>query len=830
MIRRYSEVTLAILLLFLPLAVHAQMSDDQVIEYITSAQKTGESQSYIVNSLLRRGVTVDQINRIKTKVEKQQLTGIIGGTITETARTRTSPVRGDNNLIELEEERRRIRNMTFSERQDYLTGEMGPLFLDSIMLKMKPVKEIFGHNIFKNREVSFEASYNLATPPNYRLGPGDEVIIDIWGASESTVREVISPDGRIVVSNLGPISLNGMTIKEANSLLKKEFGKIYSGINTEQPNSDITLTLGQNRTIQIHVMGEVETPGTYSISSFATVFNALYQAGGVNQIGTLRSVKVYRDNKEVVSYDIYDYILNGNIDKDIRLEDNDVVVVNSYMNLVNITGKVKRPMYYEMRPDESVSKLLEYSGGFSGDAYKSDIRVVRMGTVEREIFTLSAEQQKTFLLMDGDSISVDSIQTSFANMVEIRGAVNRPGNFQMGENIKTVKNLIELSGGLREDAFLNRGILNRTKPDKTLENISIDLTALMEGTIPDIDLRKNDILLIPGVQDIRELPILTIFGEVAFPGTYQFSENMSIEDFILLAGGLKETASIAKIDIARRIKDNRSMSSIDRLSEYFSFPVTDGLVIDGQSDFRLEPFDEVYVRQSPGYYKQQNIRVEGEIVFSGSYAMTKKNQRLSELVEMGGGLTPEAYTKGASLERTMTEDEKLRLEIVVQTALQQAVNKQDSLNIIQTMASQTSYPVGIELDKALTQPGSNADIVLREGDRLVIPQFSNTVKLSGEVMYANTTTYQKGKNLKYYINQAGGYGNDARKSKAYIVYMNGTVTKANRRVSDLIQPGCEIIVPKKPESKGMSTAEIMSVGSTSASLATVVLALVNLLR
>ena len=818
------------MLFYLPAAVQAQMSDDQVVEYITNAQKTGETQSQIVNSLLRKRVTIDQINRIKTKVEKQQLTGTIGNTVTEASRIRTSPVKGDNYLIELEEERRRMGKMSFSERQEYLEKEMDFIVLDSIMLGMKLKKIIFGHDIFNNREVSFEASYNLATPPNYRLGPGDEVIIDIWGASESTVRELISPDGRIFVNNLGPIFLNGMTVKEANALIKKEFGKIYSGINSEQPNSNISITLGQNRTIQIHVMGEVETPGTYSISSFATIFNALYQAGGVNDIGTLRSVKVYRDNKEIVSYDLYDYILNGKIDKDIRLEDNDVVVVGSYISLVNISGKVKRPMYYEMRPEESVSKLLEYSGGFSGDAYKKDIRVVRMGLVEREIYTLNMEQQTKFLLQDGDSITVDSIQTTFSNLVEIKGAVNRPGQFQMGDNIRTVKNLIDFGGGLREDAFLNRCVLSRTRPDKTLENISIDLQALIDETIPDIELHKNDILFIPSVQDIREQPTLTIFGEVAFPGKYQFAENLSIEDLILLAGGLKEAASISKIDVARRIKDSRVLTSNNKISDFFTLSVTDGLIVDGQSDFRLQPFDEVYVRRSPSYYKQQNIRVEGEVVFSGSYSMTNKEQRLSDLIESVGGLTPEAYAKGASLERVMTDDEKLRLETVVQTALQQAVNKQDSLYIMQTIAVQTSYRVGIELDKAINQPGSYADIVLREGDRLVIPQFSNTVKLSGEVMYANTVSFQKGKNLKFYINQAGGYGNEAKRSRAYIVYMNGNVSRANRRSGDLIQPGCEIIVPKKPESTGMSTAEVMSVGSTSASLATIVLALVNLLR
>ena len=807
-----------------------KMTDDQVIEYVMQAQEKGISQQDIAKDLLRRGVSMDQVNRIKRKMANQEKNGQ-GSTLTEKMRTRTAPKK--NGALELQSDKEAVKNMKTPEREAMMGDEIGFLFPDSTMLYMmeeSKKKEIFGHRIFQNKDVAFEASYNLPTPTNYKLGPGDEVAIDIWGASQSTIQETISPDGNIYIENLGPVHLSGLTVSQANTYLKKQLGQIYSSINGDTPESNIRLSLAQNRTIQVHVMGEVENPGTYTMSSFATIFNALYQAGGVSEVGTMREIKVFRNDKLVATYDVYDFILNGNSDMGIRLEDNDVVTVDAYKNLVSVTGHVKRPMYYEMLDNESLAQLLKYAGGFAGNAYKEDVRLIRNGKREREIYTLNAAEQQEFILADGDSVSVDSIMPTFANMVEVRGAVYRPGQFQMNGRVNTVKQLVECAGGLKDDAFMNRAILNRRNPNNTMENLAINLENLMNGTDEDIALRKNDVLLIPSLFDMREIQTVTIFGEVAFPGTYEYVDNMSIEDFIVNAGGLTEAASSAKVDVARRVKNSWATSASDTISHTYSFALSDGLVVEGEPNFTLKPFDEVYVRKSPGYFKQENVTVEGEVLFGGTYALEKKNQRLSELVANAGGLTPQANIKGARLERMMTDEEKLRLESSIETAIQMAENKKDSVAIRRNMMSQTTYPVGIELDKALDKPGSDADITLRSGDRLIIPQYSNTVKVNGEVMYANTVAYKGGKGLKYYINQAGGYNDNAKKSNVYIVYMNGTVAKPGVCQRSVVEPGCEIVVPTKEERERMTAAQVLSLSSTAASLATVVLALINVFR
>ena len=815
-------------LLCVNLTYAQKMTDEQVIEYVVEAQAKGSNQQQIASDLLRRGVTMDQVNRIRRKMESQEQNGL-GMTLDKKSRMRTAPQ--ENGAIKLQQTEE-LKSMEMS-KDEMLGNEIGFLFPDSATMQIameeeNNKKEIFGHRIFQNKEVAFEAAYNLPTPPDYKLGPGDEVAIDIWGASESSIQDVISPDGNIYVNGLGPVHLSGLTVTQANNYLKRQFGKIYSSINDGEHNSDIRLTLAQNRTIQVHVMGEVENPGTYVMSSFATIFNALYQAGGVNEVGTLRDVKVFRGDKPIATYDVYDFILNGNVDAGIRLEDNDVVSVDAYRNLVCVSGNVKRPMYYEMLDTESVSQLLKYAGGFSGNAYKEDVRLIRNGKREREIYILDAIEQQSFMVTDGDSISVDSIMATFANMVEVKGAVYRPGQFQMNGRVTTVKQLIECAGGLKDEAFLNRAILNRRNPNHTMDNLAFNLGELMAGNIEDISLQKNDVLLISSIFDLQEVQTITIYGEVAFPGVYEFSENMSIEDFIFKAGGLNDAASTARVDVSRRVKNSNAITTSDTITQTFSFSLEEGLVVGSNTSFVLNPFDEVYVRKSPGYYVQENVVLEGEVLFPGTYALTQKNQCLSEIIKSAGGLTPQAYPEGARLLRSMSEEERQRLEYEIEAELETAKTAQDSARIRNTMLNKMTYSVGIELHKALAKPGETADITLRKGDRLIIPQFTNTVKMSGEIMYANTVAFKQGKRLNYYLDQAGGYSDKAYKSKVYIVYMNGTVARAKKNSTKLIQPGCEIVVPKKTKTP-LKTTEILSLGSTSASLATVIITLTNIL-
>lgn len=812
-------ITLFFLIFVLSGVVMAQqMSDDQVIQYVKEANKSGKSQKQITTELLRRGVTKEQVSRIQQKYSESNTVSNKSNEMPSQLRQRT--------LVDDGGGQRRTTDYSEVGMLDETVGGRVDNRADNTATTDN-ASQIFGHDVFTNRNLTFEPSINLATPVDYRLGPGDEVIIDVWGASENTIRQSISPEGTIQVSGLGPVQLSGMTVKDANAYLQREFSKIYSGISGSEPTSQIKLTLGDIRTIQINIMGEVAVPGTYTLSSFSSVFHALYRAGGVNKIGSLRSIKVVRNGKTIADLDVYDYLMKGKMKDDIRLQEGDVIIVNPYESLVRIAGKVKRPMFYEMKPTETVATILNYAGGFTGDAYKKAVRIIRKSGREHQVYNVDEMDYSVFRLDDGDSISVDAVLKRFENRVEIRGAVYRSGLYELSGTVNTVKQLIKKAEGLRGDAFLNRALLDRENEDLSHEVIAVDLGGLLKGTVADIPLQKNDILYIPSIHDLKEEETISIHGEVANPGTFLFSKNMTIEDLLVQSGGLLEAAATTKVDITRRIKDPKSTSFSSVLGKTYSFDIKDGLVVGGEGDFHLEPFDEVYVRKSPAYRKQQNVVVAGEVLFGGNYALVKKNERLSDLISKAGGITPDAYVKGARLIRKMTEEEQLRQADAVRMA--RMGEGKDSISVEKLNISDT-YTVGINLEKAISNPGSDFDLVLREGDVLFIPEYINTVKISGAVMYPNTVLYKRGESLRYYINQAGGYGNLAKKKKAYVVYMNGTVSRLKSRDKKAIEPGCEIIVPSKEEKKRMSTAEILGMGSTTASIAAMIATMVNLFK
>lgn len=812
-------ITLFFLIFVLSGVVMAQqMSDDQVIQYVKEANKSGKSQKQITTELLRRGVTKEQVSRIQQKYSESNTVSNKSNEMPSQLRQRT--------LVDDGGGQRRTTDYSEVGMLDETVGGRVDNRADNTATTDN-ASQIFGHDVFTNRNLTFEPSINLATPVDYRLGPGDEVIIDVWGASENTIRQSISPEGTIQVSGLGPVQLSGMTVKDANAYLQREFSKIYSGISGSEPTSQIKLTLGDIRTIQINIMGEVAVPGTYTLSSFSSVFHALYRAGGVNKIGSLRSIKVVRNGKTIADLDVYDYLMKGKMKDDIRLQEGDVIIVNPYESLVRIAGKVKRPMFYEMKPTETVATILNYAGGFTGDAYKKAVRIIRKSGREHQVYNVDEMDYSVFRLDDGDSISVDAVLKRFENRVEIRGAVYRSGLYELSGTVNTVKQLIKKAEGLRGDAFLNRALLDRENEDLSHEVIAVDLGGLLKGTVADIPLQKNDILYIPSIHDLKEEETISIHGEVASPGTFLFSKNMTIEDLLVQSGGLLEAAATTKVDITRRIKDPKSTSFSSVLGKTYSFDIKDGLVVGGEGDFHLEPFDEVYVRKSPAYRKQQNVVVAGEVLFGGNYALVKKNERLSDLISKAGGITPDAYVKGARLIRKMTEEEQRRQADAVRMA--RMGEGKDSISVEKLNISDT-YTVGINLEKAISNPGSDFDLVLREGDVLFIPEYINTVKISGAVMYPNTVLYKRGESLRYYINQAGGYGNLAKKKKAYVVYMNGTVSRLKSRDKKAIEPGCEIIVPSKEKKKRMSTAEILGMGSTTASIAAMIATMVNLFK
>lgn len=817
------------------------MTDNQVMQYMIKETERGTPRQEIVTSLIERGVSIEQIRRIKKKYEKQNDGSVIGARDISGSKgkNRLRSNNGDKKeelkgSYQRKQERKEIDKSSLSEKQrkklereeksEYM-DEMDELLPDSLdqwdfpeddFYKEKDkekIIKIFGHNIFNNRKLSFEPNMNIATPQDYRLGPGDEVYIDIWGASQERFESTVSPEGTINIESYGPVQVDGLTVAQANQRLRNSLGTRYAG-------SRIKLTVGQTKTITVDVMGEVKVPGTYTLSAFSTVFNALYMAGGINEIGTLRNIKIFRKGRQISTCDVYDYILNGNMKGNVRLSAGDVIVVGPYDCLVNITGKVKRPMYYEMKSKESIGTLIKYAGGFTGDAYQGSINLIRKSGGMLSVYSIDDFERNSFQVADGDSVSVDSTLQRYRNMVEIKGAVNRPGMFQVDGNITTIRQLIEAAGGLTEDAFTARGTIHRRKADRTLEVIAVDIAGIMNHSVADIALKNEDVFFVPSQKLMQEERILTINGEVNYPGEYEFAENTTIEDFILQAGGLKDAASMVKVDISRRMRNQDATRSSSQVAESFSLSLKDGFVIDGTPGFILQPFDEVFVRRSPGYIEQQHVKVEGEIAFAGSYVLTNKGMRLSDLVKAAGGITKEAYALGAHLERTLTPAEKVKQ----QTLLKFAVSG-DSVDMRKLDLGDTQR-VGINLEEALKNPGSNQwDIVLRDGDRLVIPQYNNTVSINGQVMYPNTVAYRDKAKLSYYIEQAGGYGQRAKSKRVFAVNMNGTVTRI-RSAKD-ITPGCTILVPSKQRRKGMSFGEILSLGTMTATLGTVIATLVK---
>ena len=836
------------------------MTDEQVLQYVVEEHQSGTSQAQIVTKLMQRGVDIEQIRRVKQKYERLAKNQGLGAIVTKEIsgnrlRTNNSKTKMNNaNVNDDTDEFLPTYRLTDGREKDYdnkniydetnedwlmMQDELNGFIPDTAAIvqkymddrKKKKVK-VFGRDIFNNKELTFEPEMNIATPQNYRLGPGDAVFIEIYGASQKTIEGTVSPDGTITIEGFGPVQISGLTVKEANSRLRSTLGKRYSS-------SKISLTVGQTRSIMVNVMGEVNNPGTYTLPAFATVFHALYMAGGTNDLGTMRNIKVYRNNRLVSTVDIYDYILNGKLTGNVRLADNDVISVGTYDCLVNITGKVKRPMYYEMKKNESVATLLKYSGGFTGDAYKKSVRLVRKAGKEYSVYNVDEFDMSSFQLADADSVSVDSILQRYSNMVEIKGAVFRPGMYQVGGNINSVRTLIENADGLKEEAFTARAVMHRMKPDRTLEVIPVDVEGILAGRTADIPIQNNDVLFIPTKQEMMEEQTITIHGEVFYPGVYKYADNETLEDFVLQAGGLKQTASTVKVDVARRIVNPKALTTDSVIARTYTFALKDGFVIDGEPGFKLMPYDEVYVRKSPGFYKQQNVMVEGEVMFGGTYTLSKKNQRLSDLIKNAGGVNDRAYVAGARLERKMNEVERKRMETILKMAREQAENLEieaaaqnkkvdlENSELLKRFEIPETYSVGIELDKALSNPGSDADIVLREGDKLIVPQYTATVKINGEVMYPNTVGYQQGKKAKYYINQAGGYSNKAKKSQTYIIYMNGTIAKVSEGARPM--PGCEIFVPQK-KINTMTVAEKLAIGSASASIATMIATLVNILK
>lgn len=877
------KVLLLLLLVVCAAGAHAQsgMTDAQVMEYIAKEYQKGTSQAQIVTKLMQNGVQISQIRRVRDqyqRMKKNTTMGATDGAAQGTDRTRTNngqltpnkdkmsrkqiadQTMQDYNQAQMESSQysnyrlKDMRDATQNKKYDetdpefilmqqelngILPGDTAQMYEELVEALKRKKKQVFGRDIFSNENLSFEPNMNMALPKNYRLGPGDNVFIDIYGASQKSMQATVAPDGVLTIEGFGPVQVSGLTVDQANARVKQQLGRRYSS-------STIRLSVGQTHTIMVNVMGEVNTPGTYTVSSFATVFNALYLAGGISDLGTLRNIKVYRNNKLISVIDVYDYILNGQQRGNVHLADNDVIVVGAYDCLVNVTGKVKRPMYYEMKRNESLASLIRYAGGFAGDAYTKSVRVFRKTGREWSIYNVNEFDMSSFGLSDADSIDVDSVIARYDNMVEVRGAVFRPGQYEVGGDINTVKSLLQAAEGITEEAFTTRAVMHRLKADRTLEVVSVDVEGILTGRVADIPLQNGDILFIPTRTEMQEERTITIDGEVQYPGIYQYADNETLEDFILQAGGLTMKASTVRVDVSRRIINPQALETDSILAQTFSFSLKDGFVISGEPGFVLQPFDQVFVHRSPGYNEQQNVEVSGQVLFAGTYTLKTRNARLSDIIKACGGPTNMAYIAGAHLERKTNETERTRMQEIQRMAREQ---QQKNLLEIATKSSNGAgatsvmqqanavemqrynipdyYPVGIQLDEALKNPGGNADIILRDGDRLIVPEYNGTVKINGAVLHSNTVGYVAGKKVAYYIDQAGGFASDAKKRQTYILYMNGSVARVGHDAK--VEPGCEIFVPTKAQSK-LSLAETLSIGSSAASIAAVIATIANLLK
>ena len=777
------------------------MSDKAVIQYAKNGVNQGKSQKQLYQELLLKGVTKDQMLRIKEEYERQQ--------------AKTNEVRA--------EQKADTQRVNPEKRDDSEKAQ------NNNMREAAPVGNIkvFGRDIFNNSNLTFEPSLNIATPVDYRLGPGDQLVIEVWGASQANITQKVTPDGYITIPDVGPIQVNGLTVQAASNKIRAKLSKIYSGMGTTNVDlsTDVKVSLGQIRTIQVNIMGEVAQPGTYALSSFSTVFHALYKAGGISQLGSLRNIKVVRGGRTVATVDVYDYILHGRSHSDIRLQEGDVILASPYDALVLVKGKIKRPMYYEMKRTESIRTLIDYAGGFTNDAYTSAVTVERNDEKERTICSVDDMNYGVFKVKDGDVVSVGAILDRYNNRIEIKGAVYRPGFYELGKEISTVRDLITKADGLLEDAFTNRAVLHRENLDKTLEIISVNVKGVLDGTEPDITLQRNDVLFIPSKYDLEAKGTVEISGEVYSPGIFPYAENTKLEDLIIMAGGLTESASKVRVDIARRLNDPNSTKKQKEISKMFSFAVKDGFVVEGDPGFILEPYDQVFVRRSPGYTPKVNVSITGEVEFEGSYALNERNERLSDLIARAGGLTGFAYLKGARLERQLKEEEYLQAkELLAMVASNNQISGNDSIII---PAVSRTYTVAIDLEKIMSNPHSSLDPVLQDGDAVIIPQLMTTVQVTGSVRKPNSVVYNPDMKLKDYISEAGGYAERARKSGTFILYPNGHIKELGRNASAKeIVGGAKIIVPQKGRSQWNLGTTLSSI-TTSVSMLAVIASLIN---
>jgi len=843
------------------------LSDAQIEQLLKRAEASGMNEQQLEAMARERGMPATEVAKLRRRIQQ----------LRSGRRDQDLPQRRDGQM-ETRDGRR------VEGQQEDLEAMFDSLRKSDPYYDLTPKqKKIFGYTLFHNRQLNFNPSMNIPTPQNYTIGAGDQLIIDVYGASQQEYELTVNPEGRVFIPNVGPIPVGGLTVEAASSRLKTSMSNIYSGLRGTNPNTFLQIRLGDIRTIQVSMVGELRKPGTYTLPSFASVFNALFAAGGPNENGTFRHIQVYRDNNLVGEVDVYDFLMKGGQSTGIMLRDNDVVIVQPVRTRVEIEGPVRRPGLFELKPTETIDDLIQYAGGFSDKAFRGRLNVRRSTGTEMKVDDIGQDFYATFNPQDGDFFRVGEILERYENRVQVSGAVLRPGEFALTEGL-SLRELIDKAGGLRGDAFTNRATLYRTKPNFIQEILPIDIQGVLDGSVPDITLRREDILNIASIYDIQEEFYIKISGEVNRTGVYQYAENMTVGDLVVKARGFKESATNSFIEIARRVKDDPS----GRIAQIFTIEVDKKLNLNAEdAKITLMPFDHVFVRKSPGFQREKVVKVEGEVFYPGEFALGKADERISDVLRRSGGLNQFAYPKGATLIRRTEfyneleeEERKLknlqslldhidrgeniensetelqllkriekRVEVLREEEEKQMErNRREKVagtNLIQDryagldgtdtssikLTIRETELVGIELEKIIQNPGSKYDLILQEGDVLSIPKELQTVRMRGEVLFPTTARYDDSRNFRNYISRAGGFTEQSRRARSYVVYANGDVQRTRSflglKFYPHIEPGAEIIVPEKPLRQPLPATAWVSIGTGLATMALVVTQVLN---
>lgn len=684
-------------------------------------------------------------------------------------------------------------------------------------------KKLFGFDFFNSERLTFEPGVNLPASDSYIIGIGDEISIDVWGASQQSYQINVDRAGNINIPNAGTVSVQGLTLKEAREKIFDKLALIYSDLKGEEPNTFANIYLGRIRPINVHVIGEVFAPGSYTLPGSATAFNALYLAGGPDMQGSFREIHVIRDGKIIQKLDVYEYLINGKSDENVTLRDDDVIMVPTYNNRVRMAGEFKRNGIFEGKDGETVADMLRYAGGFTDKAYSHRLEMFRNDSRQTRFKSISASEFEKVTIQNGDSIVAGEINDRIEDRVVIQGAVMRPGNYELQEDL-TLSQLVEKADGLREDAFMPRGQVLRLDENLQLENVPFDVRELISGDY-DLDLQREDVVTIYSIDSLRQERTLTIRGEVQQPGTFDYRDGTTLADLIAMAGGLNETAARSYIEVARRLSHEEAAQYQQQTGHLYQFTVSRDLELNKKDgNFELKPYDQVSVRKAPGYAESGSVRLTGEVTYSGEYNLNSRQERLSSVIKRAGGLTADAFPEGAMLTREVelsSKEKRMRKQLM----------ESDSTLQFDDIGFEV---LAIDLEEVVENPGSKEDVILREGDELHIPRELQTVKISGEVLNPVSIPYVEGKGLKYYVNQGGGFAEEARKRKTYVVYPNGRAAATNKvfvfNNYPKVLPGSEIVVPQKPEKEGLPPSAWVSIGSSVASMALTVVSIVNTLN